>query len=504
MADLAKANRYQEENRVDQSEKPIYHVTPPVGWMNDPNGFSIFQGRIHLFYQYHPYRDVWGPMHWGHCISDDFVKWKELPAALAPDMDYDAAGCFSGSAIETEEGHALIYTGVMEQEREDGSREVVQQQCLAVGDGIHYIKINGNPVIPAEQLPNGFSTEDFRDPKVWREKDTYYLVVGNKKEKQNGQVVLFESTDLREWRYVSVLADNQGKYGRMWECPDFFSLGQKHILLVSPQDMQADGAEFHNGNQAAALIGSYDRKNHCLLEDQIISLDYGTDFYAPQTLETEDGRRIMIAWMQSWDMNIKPVEQKWNGMMTIPRELTLRDNQLYQQPIKELEHYRTEPVQYTDREISGRCQLPDIRGRVLDLIIEIQGGDYQEFTISFAGNERYHTSFRYIRHTQMIEFDRTYSGMIRDVVCQRSMKIKRTEKTLKLRVLLDWFSVELFVNDGVQTFTSTFYTPLEAEDIAFICDKNAVVNIEKYTISLEKNEREGGSVSIISGDEDGN
>lgn len=491
MTELARANKFQEENRVNEGEKPVFHVTPPVGWMNDPNGFSVFRGMVHLFYQYHPYREKWGPMHWGHCISKDFMKWEELPVALAPDMDYDAAGCFSGSAIETEEGHALIYTGVMEKEREDGSKETVQQQCLAIGDGTYYKKISSNPVILAGQLPDGFSTEDFRDPKVWREKETYYLAAGNRNEKQNGQVVLFASEDLREWRYVSVLADNQGKYGKMWECPDFFSLGGKYILVVSPQDMQADGAEFHNGNQAAALIGEYDRENYRLLEEQVITLDYGTDFYAPQTLETEDGRRILIAWMQSWDMDIRPAEQKWSGMMTIPRQLTMRDDRLYQQPVKELEHYRTEPLTYTDREISGKCQLPDIRGRVLDLTIELQEGDYQEFAVSFAGNEKYHTSFRYIRDTQTIEFDRTYSGIVRDVVCQRSMKIKNAEKTLKLRFLLDRFSVELFVNDGLQTFTSTFYTPLEAEDIVLECDKKALVNIEKYTISLDDNKKEG-------------
>lgn len=486
MTKLAKANKYQEENRVDRGEKPVFHVTPPVGWMNDPNGFSVYQGKVHLFYQYHPYSEAWGPMHWGHCISEDFVKWKDLSVVLAPDTGYDAAGCFSGSGIGTEEGHVLIYTGVMEKTGPDGTKEIRQQQCLAVGDGIRYEKVCENPVILAGQLPDGFSREDFRDPKVWKEKDTYYLVAGNKNESQNGQVVLFESEDLREWQYVSVLAGNQGKYGKMWECPDFFPLGEKYVLVVSPQDMQADGGEFHNGNQAAALIGEYDRKNYRLLEERVISLDYGTDFYAPQTLETEDGRRIMIAWMHSWDMEIRPPEQRWNGMMTIPRQLTLRGDHLYQQPVEELRYYHTEPVIYREKEISGKCCLPGIRGRVLDLQVELQEGDYQEFTVSIAANDKYRTSFRYIRAAQTIEFDRTCCGMIRDVVCQRTMKIKKAEKTLKLRFLLDQFSVELFINDGAQTFTSIFYTPAEAEDIVFECDKKAVVNIEKYTISLDE------------------
>lgn len=485
MSPLEKANYYQDENRIDQKEKPVFHVTPPIGWMNDPNGFSVFQNKIHLFYQYHPYSDVWGPMHWGHYVSADFLKWQELPIALAPDQDFDAAGCFSGSAIETPDGHVLVYTGVQETVKEDGTKEAIQHQCLAIGDGIHYKKVDCNPVISGEQLPKGFSRIDFRDPKIWKDKETYYLVAGNKNEQQNGQVVLFESKDLKTWNYVSVLADNRGTYGTMWECPDFFPLGDKHVLVVSPQDMKADGKEFHNGNQSVALIGEYDRQGHHLLEEQVVSLDYGTDFYAPQTLQTDDGRRIMIAWMQSWDMNIKPVAQKWNGMMTIPRQLEIRDGILYQNPVRELEHYRTEPVICNQKEVTGTCMIPGIQGRVLDVSLELLDGEYDTFSIQFAKNETYVTQFCYDRRDQTIEFDRTYSGLMRDVVCQRKMKVKNPAKAVKLRLILDKFSVELFVNDGVQALTSVFYTPLDAEDIVFECDGTALVNIEKYKIALD-------------------
>lgn len=485
MTKLEKADLYQEQNRIDKDEKPVFHVTPPVGWMNDPNGFSVYRGKIHLFFQYHPYSDVWGPMHWGHYISEDFLKWQECPVALAPDMVYDAGGCFSGSAIDAFDSHVLVYTGVQEIQKKDGTKEVVQQQCLAVGDGVNYDKVNNNPIISCEQLPKGFSREDFRDPKIWKE-ERYYLVAGNKNEQQNGQVVLFESKDLMTWKYISVLADNQGKYGTMWECPDFFALGDKHVLVVSPQDMMADGNEFHNGNQSIAVIGVYDRQNHRLCDEQVVSLDYGTDFYAPQTMQTDDGRRVMIAWMQSWDMNIKPAAQKWNGMMTIPRELEIRDDVLYQNPVRELERYREEAVICTDKKISGSCMIPGVEGRVLDLSLELLAGDYETFTVQFAKDKTYCTQFRYERASQTIEFDRTYSGLRRDVVSYRKMKIKQPGKSLKFRMILDKFSVELFVNDGAQTLTSTFYTPLDAKEIVFLCDRSAFVNIEKYKIRLDE------------------
>lgn len=93
---LTRARKYEQEKAEpqDAENRPAFHVTPPVGWMNDPNGFSLYQGEYHLFYQYHPYSTQWGPMHWGHCKTKDFVKWEQLPCALAPDTDYDGQGCF--------------------------------------------------------------------------------------------------------------------------------------------------------------------------------------------------------------------------------------------------------------------------------------------------------------------------------------------------------------------------------------------------------------------------
>ncbi|MDE5864802.1 MAG: glycoside hydrolase family 32 protein, partial [Lachnospiraceae bacterium] len=228
MGRLEEADAYRCENRVSGEERPVYHVTPPVGWMNDPNGFSVYKGKIHLFYQYHPYSDKWGPMHWGHVVSTDFINWEEMPVALAPDTDYDFGGCFSGSAIETEEGHVLVYTGVKEFDREDGSRGMLQNQCIAIGDGEHYRKLSCNPVIPGRLLPDQFNREEFRDPKIWREDGVYYLVAGSKRGK-NGQVVMFQSEDLQNWEYVSVLADNSGSLGGMWECPDSSNLAGEYI-----------------------------------------------------------------------------------------------------------------------------------------------------------------------------------------------------------------------------------------------------------------------------------
>lgn len=483
MNQLKKADSYIEKNKVPKDQKPAFHVTAPVGWINDPNGFSEYRNKYHLFYQHHPYSDAWGPMHWGHCTSCDFIKWEDLPEALAPDESFDKNGCFSGSALETDEGHALVYTGVIEKD-ENGKKSVFQNQCLAFGNGENYIKYDGNPVIDGNQLPESFSREDFRDPKIWFDDGSYYLVAGNRKGDGLGQVVLFRSPDLKSWQYVTVLAENDGTYGTMWECPDFFELGDQHVLIVSPQDMRAVGNKYYNGNHVLYFLGQYNKTNCQFDYSEGVMLDFGADFYAAQTLLTNDGRRIMIAWMQSWDINIKPAEQRWNGMMTVPRELSLINGHLYQRPVRELENYLVNPIHYQNTEISGEVSLPGIKGRVLDLSAEVLSGDFKKLSIHIAHNEEYTTCFTYNPEEQSIEFDRTYSGMRRDVVSQRKMKIDNPQSTLKLRIILDKYSAELFVNDGYQTFSATFYTPLEADEIVFKCDGKAILNIEKSDIRI--------------------
>lgn len=472
---------------IPQEERPAYHISSPTGWMNDPNGFSIFQDRYHLFFQYHPFSKKWGPMHWGHCVSEDFICWEFLPAALAPDESYDEGGCYSGSAIEADGEHVLIYTGVIDRYLEDGFHYYRQVQCLAKGSGIDYRKSEKNPIITSESTPEGSSLEDFRDPKIWKEEDGYYLVVGSRGADGCGQILLYHSEDLEQWKLVTVLDQSRGEYGRMWECPDFFPLGEKQILMVSPQDMRARGLEFHNGNNSIFLTGTYDKERRRFERENVISVDYGLDFYAPQTLLARDGRRILIGWMQSWDAKITPNAFQWSGMMTIPRELTFKNGRVFQNPVRELEKYRSNPVQYKDLQIGEAAALEGIRGRVLELLVEITEFSFEHFRIRFAQNDDYEMVLQYNRKKGTLAVDRTHSGIERDVVCRRKMelvpmKAEDGREVLRLRLLLDKYSAEIFANDGEKAMSSVFYTPMEADGILFDADGTARINVTKYDI----------------------
>ncbi len=464
---------------VSPEQRPLFHLSPTVGWLNDPNGFSFYQGEYHLFYQYHPYDTNWGPMHWGHCKSKDMLHWERLPAALAPDQPYDQNGCFSGSAAETPEGqHILMYTGV----RKDGNREF-QTQCIAVGDGINYEKLPANPVITKELVPPGGSFQDFRDPKIWWDGSQWLAVAGNRTEDGSGAVLLYASRDLKDWNFKGTIDRSRNQWGKMWECPDLFPLDGQMVLLVSPQELETSDLNFHKGYESLCLLGSWEPEKNRFIRRSVLPIDQGLDFYAPQTLLAPDGRRIMVAWMQDWDSaKCVPEGQNWFGQMTLPRELHIRNGRLIQQPVRELERWRGERTAYENVEVSGDMSLPGIFGRTLDLTLRLQAQD-GPFTLKFAQDNSHFTAFTFQPDRSLLTLDRSHSGLPKGHALSRTIPVRSREGLLELRLILDRFSVEAFVNGGEQTLSATLYTPQEAAGISFQAQGKAVIQLEQYALA---------------------
>lgn len=487
---LREARKYEEatEKMIPVNDRPEFHLSARVGWMNDPNGFSFYNGQYHMFYQYHPYDNIWGPMHWGHAVSHDLLHWEFLPAALAPDEPYDRDGCFSGSAVTLPDGRQLLmYTGVIKERLKNGGTSEIQSQCLAVGDGTDYEKYGKNPVLDEKDLPEGASPYDFRDPKIWRKKDgTYCCVAANRAADDSGQILLFTSPDGFDWHYRKVLVANNNRFGKMWECPDFFQLDEKWVLITSPMDMLPSGFEYHNGNGTLCLIGDFDEKTEDFAEEHNQAVDYGIDFYAPQTILTPDGRRIMIGWMQNWDTcNFRTQNISWFGQMSLPRELSVKNGRLYQNPIRELLSMRRNEVSYQDVPVSGTVMLDGIRGRKVDMEITIRpgGGEmYQKFAVRFARNEKYQTSMSFRPRESVLKIDRKFSGSRRAIIHQRRSKVNSKNGELKLRIILDRFSVEAFVNDGEQVMTAIIYTEQQADGISFFADGAVRMDVVKYDL----------------------
>lgn len=480
----ARAYEAREEGAIPAGDRPRFHLTPRVGWMNDPNGFCFYRGEYHLFYQYHPYNTQWGPMHWGHAASTDLLNWTFRPCAMAPDTPADRKGCFSGTALPTPDGRLLLmYTGV----QEDGNGGVKQLQCLAVGDGTDFEKDAANPVIREEALPEGGSAVDFRDPKIWYEDGVYRCAVSTRDARDQGRILLYESTDARNWQYRTTLDTCRNEYGKMWECPDFFPLDGRQLLLVSPQEMEGtpDG-EFHAGFGTLALLGRWDKDAASFTRETVQPVDYGTDFYAPQTLLTPDGRRVMVAWMQNWaTVGEAPRSHRWFGCMTMPRELFLRNGRLCQRPVRELETLWKDTLHKQDT-VNGTAVYEGVAGRYLDLTVTLDAAaspDCRRFAFCFARDERHEVRVEWDPFHKELTFDRSACGSRRDIPHTRRVKAAPVNGKLTLRLVLDSDCAELFINDGERTITALLEgAPPEADGISLHSEGPARVDLVCHTL----------------------
>ena len=527
---------------IAKEDRPVFHLSPRIGWLNDPNGFSFYNGEYHLFYQYHPYSSYWGPMHWGHAVSKDLINWEYLPAAMAPDTDYDGAGCFSGTAITLPDGRQLLmYTGCGDSSRDPlGKGRWLQTQCVAVSEeqddgSIEYVKSAGNPVICEEDLPEDCDAYEFRDPYIWRTTDGSYRALvaagrtgeigedGNYLHEKGTQLILFRSDDCFKWEYDKVMFEDHRKIGVMWECPNFFDLDGKQILIASPMDMQAEADEangsirFPQGSNVCCIAGEYNEETETFSPDGTYDpVDIGLDFYAPQVMKAPDGRHIMIGWMQD-PKNGRFADAKEDlsrpglqdalplynpdgyahgpegshifGQMTIPRELKYRDGKLYQWPVREFCEYRKDRLDYDGVLLKDEERSFDgISGRSIELEVEIAPHEvgaafYREFTIDFAKDDDHFIRLSYKPARSLITIDRSRSGQCSEITARRSYRAAYADGSLSLRILIDKWSAEVFVNGGEQVMSLTYYTPADAEGITFSADGTVAMDITAYHIN---------------------
>lgn len=477
------ANEYIKENTsiVNTSLKNKYHLTAPVGWINDPNGFSEFDGKYHLFYQYHPYSSEWGPMHWGHQTTKDFITWDLEDVALAPDMDYDYNGCFSGTALVENGIHYLAYTAVTE----------YQNQGMAYSyDGVTYKKLD-ELLIDGSKLPEDFSNNDFRDPKLFKRNDNYYILVGNKDNKNNKQIILFKSSNVTgPYEYVNVFY-SRNDLGGILECPDFVTIDGYDCLIMSPQSMGSDSMfDMQNTDSCVYLVGNFSTNTdkYYYTNKQLQEFDKGFSFYAPQTMTTSDGRVILTAWMRSWsEPNLTKIDN-WCGAMTLPRELTLKDGHIYQQPVREIENYLVEQKTLTSLEITDENRILDgFEGRLskISLTLDIESSTAKKYGIEVFKGSKYATRIYYDSSLGAVVFDRTNCGTMMDG--KRYAKVDAVDGKIKLDIFLDVNSVEVFINDGYYTMTGTTFTPEGNESVAIYSDGGTAYfeNINKWKVNVD-------------------
>ncbi|SCC16782.1 beta-fructofuranosidase [Gilliamella bombicola] len=460
---------------VNKQYYPHFHLAPQSGWMNDPNGLIYFKGQYHAFYQHHPYDENWGPMHWGHAVSDDLVTWRRLPIAIAPDQEFDKSGCFSGSAVDNDGELCLFYTGHVWLSGQGDDEQISQTQCLASSqDGIHFEK-HGTVLAPKVGIMH------FRDPKVWQQDGQWWMVVGQRTPDNVGEVLLYRSGDLTNWTFDHVVVSHIDPNVYMLECPDFFPLGDKWVLMFSPQGMQAKGYQYRNLFQSGYIVGNWQPGERFSIIKPFQEMDFGHDFYAPQSFLAADGRRIVFAWMDMWESTMPSKKDKWVGAFTLPRELFLdKDNYVRNRPIKELEALREKPESLSNILLKNELKNTDIQSISCEINVEFDliQSDAERFGLQLAATEdgKQATLLYVDLQSERIILDRSLSGL--ELTGYRSVPLPKTDK-LTLHIFVDASSVEVFVNDDLYSLTSRIYPQLPAKRVINLFAENGKAKVTK-------------------------
>lgn len=458
------------ENLSPDAFRPKYHFSAPKGWLNDPNGFSYYNGEWHLFYQHNPHSTHWGKMHWGHAVSTDFVDWKHLPIALKPKGSLDNfLGCFSGSATLHNEKLCLMYTGVP---------FLKQHQVLAYSsDGIKFKKVP-QPVIGAEIRPPHSSKFSFRDPKIIKKGDHYYAVIGANY-KRGRQIALYKSTNLFDWIFVSSILKDEKKCKGIYECPDLILTDNGDILIYSVMFTKTNGMQYQNLHSSVYTVGNADLEKGTftsILETK--EFDYGCDYYAPQTVNAPDGRIIIIAWMQMWfrTMPTSYLKHGFAGIMTIPKEIFLENGVLKQKPVKEIYTYFETDKIVKDVFIKEETFFNDIKGESYRLLIKLE--DAKDFTINLRKSGEHKTVINY--KDGVFTFNRENSGYPIKSKFEENCNIRycktEGEKNITLEIFSDKSSVELIANDRY-CMSNTIYPYPNCTGISFSSEEGCQAQI---------------------------
>lgn len=481
----------------DYTEKyrPQFHFTPEENWMNDPNGLVYYEGEYHLFYQHHPNGRKWGPMHWGHAVSNDLLRWEHLPIALEPDeygmifsgsvvVDWEnTSGLFAGS-----EGLVAIFTHHDEQLG-------VQSQSLAYSrdKGRTWQKYDGNPV-----LTNG-EEKDFRDPKVFWHDDTnkWVMVVA-----AGQKVMLYGSKNLIQWDFLSEFGSTDGAHGGVWECPDLFPLPvdknhekKKWVLQV---DLGAGAIAGGSGGQY--FIGEFD--GGAFTNDrppsETLWVDYGRDFYAAQSfsdLPSADGRRIWLAWMSDWTYANELPTNPWRSAMSIPREVKLSemangDITLMQKPIAELRTLRQSKLVIENEMVDETVNvLANQAENVFEIVATVENLTASEFGFNVRKSSAHDqgTIIGYRTNDQQVFVDREHSGeseFHQTFKGRHSVQVKGETGCVTFHIFVDKSSVELFLNDGEVVITDLIFPEDDSKAMEFYVKGGEVrlVSLELYAL----------------------
>ena len=455
------------EINYNEPYRPDYHFTPEYGWMNDPNGMVYFEGEYHLFYQYNPYGNKWGNMHWGHAVSKNLSSWTHLPVALNIDSLGDI---FSGSAVIDVNNTASFGKNAMVAIYTSNGKTQQQSIAYSTDKGRTFTKYAGNPVLANPGIV------DFRDPKVsWNEQSKEWVMALATKQ----TITFYGSPDLKKWSKLSEFGNETGAHGGVWECPDLFPLTYegktKWVLLVSINPGGPNG-----GSATQYFIGDFDGKT--FTADNLpypLWIDYGRDNYAGVTFSNipkADGRRIFIGWMSNWDYANDVPTKGFRSAMTVARELTLKSNGkhliLANTPTSEVTALRGKVKTIANQSIHNEKSLPDVlssfNGKFeIEMTIQRQSSKIWGFGLTNADGD--YLNFTFDLEQNVLKIDRRNCGLndfSRKYVSEPIAPLA-TKDSYKVRLLVDRASSEIFINEGETVMTNIVFPSQNFNSVSF-------------------------------------
>jgi fructan beta-fructosidase len=461
--------------------RPQFHFSPARNWTNDPNGLVYFEGEYHLFFQFNPFGDRWGHMSWGHAVSRDLVHWRELPVALPEE---NGVMIFTGSTVVDQHNSSgfctaskacmvAIYTG---HTPETKSHPALQTQNIAYSNdrGRSWTKYPQNPVLDLHM-------SDFRDPKVvWSESAKRWVMVVAFP--NDHKVRFYGSSDLKHWQQLSDFGPAGAASGQ-WECPELFELpieskpGQTRWVLkigLNPGALQGgsgeqyfvgqfDGSRFINDNPAGVTLWT----------------DYGKDCYCALTFNNlpRTQSQVMLGWMNNWQYAGDVPTQPWRGQMTVPRKIALRETpeglRLVQNPIDALAQLRSSWRPGSD---------------VFELKVEAPLGNAKELGWKLRNAGETFSLIGFDRDNQQLFVDRTHSGATnfsKDFPARTTAPLHLTGNELRLHILVDRSSVEIFAEDGLIAITNLIFPPLGAREVEFYSKggQSGAIQTKRWTLN---------------------
>ena len=492
----------------DEDFRPNFHFTPEKNWMNDPNGMFYLDGTYHLYFQYYPDDNVWGPMHWGHATSNDMVTWEEQEIALYPD---EKGYIFSGSAVVDknntsgfgEDGKTPVVAIYTYHDAEAAERkEDHQTQAIAysLDQGMTWTKYEGNPVIPNPGLV------DFRDPKViWDGLHNQWLMALATTEK----TLFYSSQDLKKWKKLSEFGENTGAHDGVWECPDLFPMqveGSDETKWVLIQSLNPGG--YNGGSGTQYFVGDFDGKKftpeknmEALGGKHPFWIDFGRDNYAGVTwsnVPEEDGRKLFLGWMSNWLYGEKVPTSTWRSSMTVARELKLiKEDDRYlitSEPVEELKKYRGKVHTKEQIDIKGNSTI--LTSKDLDLSraeIRFAISDLKQTTYNFrlanSAGEEFIVSYDHA--TRQFSMNRSHAGQTgfsEDFARKNSTAPRISDSdSLDAVIILDKTSIEMFFDDGKTVITEIFFPNYPWDEFSFTgLEDFKVDQVEAYELNFDQ------------------